>query len=247
MGSEYGAVLIVGASGAIGSAVALRLASSYSKMGLHYITNVSTIQSLKTKLEDSSVNCEVFQESLDSEESCNRLVEDFCSRFGNPGGLVLCSGTVGWRNWQELQISDWDSMFHQHCVMPFFLVRQLLPYFEKREGGRIVFLSSISPKYGGSSQSLHYAAAKAALETAMLGMAKKVASLGIIINGVRAGYVETPQQLKHRTDQEIAERIVKIPVQRAGKSEDVAGAFEFLMSPAADYVTGSLITVAGGD
>jgi 3-oxoacyl-[acyl-carrier protein] reductase len=114
-------------------------------------------------------------------------------------------------------------------------------------GGRIVYLSSISPKYAGSPRSIHYAAAKGALEVMMRGLAREVARSGICINGVRAGFLLTPQQTAGRSQKEIEERIRKIPVGRAGKPEEVAAAFQYLMSDAAGYITGEIITVAGGD
>ena len=113
--------------------------------------------------------------------------------------------------------------------------------------GRIVYLSSISPKYAGSPKSLHYAAAKSALETTMRGLAKQVAPLGVRINGVRSGFVRSPQQTRGRSEQEIAARIDKIPVGREGKPEEIASAFTYLLSDAADFISGEIITVAGGD
>jgi 3-oxoacyl-[acyl-carrier protein] reductase len=132
-------------------------------------------------------------------------------------------------------------------MAPFTLVKQAIPYMIGNGGGRIVYLSSISPKYAGSSRSIHYASAKGALEIMMRGFAREVAKYGICINGVRAGFVLTPQQTAGRDQKEIDERIGNIPVRRAGKPEEVAAAFQYLMSDEAGFVTGEIITVAGGD
>ena len=110
-----------------------------------------------------------------------------------------------------------------------------------------MFLSSISPKYGGSDLTLHYAAAKAALETAMLGLSRQTASSGGRVNGVRAGFVQSPQHQGGRSEQEVASRIARIPIGRAVLPEEIAEAASYFLSPMAEAVTGQLLTVAGGD
>lgn len=247
MSETRGAILVVGASGAIGSAVARRLGSVGSSLGLHYCRNEQACEVIRAELTTQGARGAVFQASLDTEESCDQLVDKFIGEFADISGIAICAGAVDWRAWRELEANDWNNMFFQHCVAPFLLARRLLPSLEQQGSGKVVYLSSVSPKYGGSSKSLHYAAAKAALETTMLGLAKAVAARGISINGVRAGFVDTPQQHAGRTTQELVERIAKIPMGRAGLPEDVAGAFAYLLSEDANFVTGQLLTVSGGD
>lgn len=247
MSDTRGAVLVVGASGVIGSAVARRLGAAGSSLGLHYCRNEQACDATRAELMNTGVRGAVLQASLDTEESCDQLVDKFIDEFADISGIAICAGAVDWRDWQALQASDWNGMFFQHCIAPFLLVRRLLPILEKQGRGKVAYLSSIAPKYGGSSKSMHYAAAKAALETTMLGLAKAVAVRGITINGVRAGFVDTPQQHAGRTTKELAERIAKIPMGRAGLPEDVAGAFAYLLSEEANFVTGQLLTVSGGD
>jgi len=81
----------------------------------------------------------------------------------------------------------------------------------------------------------------------MRGLARDTAARGVRINGVRAGFVDTPQQRQGRSVEELAARIALIPMRRGGKPEEVAAAFGYLFSPEAAFVTGELITVAGGD
>lgn len=238
--------MIVGASGAIGSAVALRLGLPGTHLGLHCVKNVDAIHLLGKQLESSRASYDILQESLCDVNSCDSLVDRFCLNGDYSDGMAICSGEVGWAEWTKLGTADWLNILHQHCVGPFFLVRRMIRHMAEK-GGKIVFLSSISPKYGGSERTLHYAAAKAALETTMLGLAKQVASLGITINGVRSGFVQTPQQMLHRTPDQLAERVKKIPLGKIGLPDDIAGAFAFLMSKDSDYMTGSIVTVSGGD
>lgn len=187
------------------------------------------------------------QSPLDSETVCEVFVGDFCSRYGGLEGLALCSGTVAWMDWASLTGKDWQEMFWQHCQAPFHLTKAAVIQMQKAGKGSIVYLGSISAKYGGSSASLHYAAAKAAAETAMRGLSRIHARAGIRINGVRSGFVDTPQQRSGRTPVQIRARIEQVPMGRAGTPEDIASAFAYLFSDESSFVTGETITVAGGD
>lgn len=241
------AYLIVGASGAIGSAVARQLAAPGTRLGLHYCANLAKVTELKSHLEAAGASCEPLQSGLDSEGACRALIAAFIKRYNRIDGLALCAGRVNWANWRELMDDDWQRALFEHCMAPFYLARQAAAPMEQARGGRIVFLSSISPKYGGSPKTMHYAAAKAALETAMRGLARELGPSGIRVNGVRSGFVDSPQHRRGRNAEEIAERIRKIPVGHAGTPDEVASAVVYLLSERAGFVNGELITVAGGD
>jgi 3-oxoacyl-[acyl-carrier protein] reductase len=202
---------------------------------------------LQESLERVGAKAVCLQSALDSEEACTRLADQFSSSLGVPTGIALCGGRVPWKIWQELSVMDWQDAFFEHCIAPLAVAKALLPAMQERGSGRIVFLSSIASKYGGSPLTLHYAAAKSAIETAMYGLSRNVARYGVRVNCVRAGFVDTPQHHVGRTQGEIAARIAKIPVGRAGAPEEIASAFAYLLSAQADFVTGEIITVAGGD
>lgn len=239
--------LVVGASGTIGSAVVRRLAAPGVAIGLHYCQNRASVERLQAVLDRTGAQGVCVQSPLDSEECCARLSDQAHAELGPLDGIALCGGRVPWRAWPDLSSADWQRVLFEHCVAPFTLTRSAVLQMQARGEGRIVYLSSIAAKYGGSPRTLHYAAAKAALETAMHGLSRDVASTGIRINGVRAGFVQSPQQHAGRSPREIAERIQKIPMGRAGQPEEIAAAIVFLISPESGFVTGEIVTVAGGD
>ena len=238
-------ILVVGGSGVIGAAVAESLSIAGHSVGIHYCSNKTKATHLAAEL--SSINAESFalQSDLDSENSCKNLISSFVSQMGDIYGLAICCGRVPWRNWMFLNACDWDRTIHEHCSIPFFLAKFAMSHKDKLK--RIVYLSSISPKYGGSSSSIHYAAAKSALETTMYGLSRNADNPGLRINGVRSGFIDTPQQRIGRSESELASRISKIPLGRAGKPREVASAFVYLFSQDADFINGELLTVAGGD
>jgi NAD(P)-dependent dehydrogenase (short-subunit alcohol dehydrogenase family) len=237
-------ILVVGASGTIGGAVASALGNAGHTLGLQYCSGSGRIESIRRLLPDA-VQSHAMQSGLESIEACDALVSDFVDKTGGLYGIALCGGRVPWKPWQESAGSDWLGAYFEHCVAPFALARaaaQRIP-----EGGRIVYLSSIAAKYGGSVKTMHYAAAKAGLEAAMRGLARELAPRGILVNGVRAGYVDSPQHEQGRSPEEISARIARIPLRRAGLPEEVASGFAYLFSRSASFTTGDTITVAGGD
>lgn len=239
------AYLVVGASGTIGSAVAAQLAAPGVVLGLHYCGGAAAIEAIKARLAATGAECAELQSDLADEAQCRELVARFRARFGAIQGVALCAGTVQWKSWRELDRDAWQRMFFEHCIGPFTIAAAAAEAMDA--GGRVVFLSSISPKYGGSALTLHYAAAKGALEAAMRGMARELAPRGICVNGVRSGVVDTPQQHRGRTPDEIAQRVARIPMGRAGAPDEIASALVYLLSERASFVTGELISVAGGD
>lgn len=246
MGSNLNC-LIVGASGTLGSAVARQLATCGAHLGLQYRTNLAGASALKSQLDATGANCELMLSGLDSEAACRALIDDFINRYSRIDALALCAGTIDWVNWRDLTDADWQRAIFEHCMVPFYLARYAAARMDPSRGGRIVFLSSIAPKYGGSAKTFHYAAAKAALETAMRGLSRELARSGIRVNGVRAGFVDSPLHRPGRSADEITARISLVPVGRAGTPDEVASALVYLLSPLASFVNGEIITVAGGD
>lgn len=238
-------ILVVGASGSIGAQVALQLGLSGYAVGLHFCNNRAAVDDLSHKLKDAGARSFILQSQLSCFEECDELVLRFNELCENFYGIAICSGRVPWKHWSDTTQLHWVESYFEHCAAPFALARASVKMFS--EGGRIVYLSSISPKYGGSDRTLHYAAAKAGLEVMMKGLSRELAQSGIRVNGVRAGFVDTPQQRAGRTEAEMNARIARIPLRRPGTSKEVASAFSYLFSEEAAFITSEIITVAGGD
>jgi NAD(P)-dependent dehydrogenase (short-subunit alcohol dehydrogenase family) len=113
-------------------------------------------------------------------------------------------------------------------------------------GGAIVNVSSAAAKLGAAGQYVDYAAAKGAIETFTLGLAKELAAEGIRVNAVRPGIIETEIHASGGTPDRVAQMLPLLPMQRAGTAEEVAEAIVFLLSGAASYTSGSILEVTGG-
>jgi NAD(P)-dependent dehydrogenase (short-subunit alcohol dehydrogenase family) len=113
-------------------------------------------------------------------------------------------------------------------------------------GGAIVNVSSMASRTGSPGELVHYAAAKAAVETFNYGLAAEVAAEGIRVNCVSAGLIETEIHAEAGDADRLRRYATRMPMARAGKPEEVAAAILWLLSDEASYVTGATLPVAGG-
>ncbi|MBI2104115.1 MAG: SDR family oxidoreductase [Candidatus Omnitrophica bacterium] len=240
-------VLITGASGGLGACMARLLASYGAAVGLHYKRNARQAAALRAELTRQGGEAETFQGDLLEARSCRALMGDFLKRFGAIDVLINNAGAVfGPAGLEELRAASWDRTFALNARAPFLLAQQAFARMKRQGGGKIINISSVAVKYGGSPTTLHYAAAKAALEAVTVGMATAGAPHHILVNAIRAGFIETSfHRAMGRTD--TRSRVARIPLKRAGRPLDVARLVLFLASEAGDFITGSIVTVSGGD
>jgi NAD(P)-dependent dehydrogenase (short-subunit alcohol dehydrogenase family) len=179
-----------------------------------------------------------------------KLFEEVDRRLGRVSALVNNAGVVD-RSARVEQITAerLARMFGINVAGSFLCAREAVKRMSRRHGGSggaIVNLSSIAAKLGGAGDYVDYAAAKGAIDTFTVGLAKEVGPEGIRVNAVRPGVIRTEI---HATsgDPGRAERIgATAPLARAGEADEVARAVLWLLSEEASYITGAILDVSGG-
>ena len=140
----------------------------------------------------------------------------------------------------------WDTIMEINLNAQFVLTREIGKRMVADKSGKIVFTCSLLSFQGGINVP-GYAASKGAITSLLKAFANVWAAHGVNVNGVAPGYIETDNTEALRADPERSKSILsRIPAGRWGKSADLAGAYVFLCSSAADYINGSIITVDGG-
>lgn len=140
----------------------------------------------------------------------------------------------------------WDKIIEINLNAQFILTREIGKRMVEQGSGKIVFTCSLLSFQGGITVP-GYAASKGAVSSLLKAFANEWAAFGVNVNGVAPGYIATDNTTALREDAERSTAILsRIPAKRWGTPEDLAGAYVFLCSPAADYVHGSIITVDGG-
>lgn len=238
-------ILVTGASSGIGEATVRLLAEAGAFVGIHYHQRSKDAQTIKQEIQSSGGTAEIFQANLSNAQEREKLMPAFVEIFGGLDGLVNNAGAPQGKNkFPEINEEEWASTFALNVEAPFFLSQQAFAYMQKNGGGRIVNISSIGVKYGGSAKTIHYAMAKSALETLTVGMAKLGASHNILVNTVRAGMTDT-DFWQDKTQEEKDSRMQLIPLKRMGRAEEVAQMVCFLLSHT--YITGQKIAISGGE
>lgn len=232
--------LVTGASGAIGSAIATRLAASGAQLLLHASSRPDAVQALAEAIRGAGGSAAAV---------CFDLTDDD----------AVAQGTAAMLEGGPVQIVVNNAGIHDDAVFPgmrpeqwhrvidvslngFFRVTQplVLPMLRTR-WGRIVSISSVAAVAGNRGQ-VNYAAAKGALHSATKALALELASRGVTVNAVAPGIIESPMAAAFDVD--TIKRLV--PVQRAGRPEEVAALVAFLCGPEAAYITGQIISINGG-
>jgi 3-oxoacyl-[acyl-carrier protein] reductase len=238
-------VLVTGSSSGIGAATAVMFSQQGSFVGVHYFQTRAgaekTLEQVK-KYSDGVLLCADIREA----GQVGRMVKDFAKQAGGIDVLVNNAGSLIERQPFETATLEYHEDVYATNVRSVFLATQAaLPYLKKNRGN-IVNIGSVAGHDGGGEGSGLYAAAKAAVATETMAMAKEFARYGIRVNSVLPGFIETRFHQRFSSDERRKRVAQQTPLGRNGTAEDVAKAVLFLASEAASFITGEYIAVNGG-
>ncbi len=242
-------ILITGATGGIGTAMAEVFADHGDSLGLHYSKNRNKALQLQKALRGKT-KIEIFKANLINLKETEDLVKSFVKKFDGIDVLINNAGAVFDQvDFRELKEKSWQNTFDLNVKAPFMLSRAVFNNMKERGGGKIINISSVNVKYGGSGKSMHYIASKAALESITRTLAKEGAKYNILVNAIRPGVIDTPMRtkIKGHNEEDFQKRIAFVPLKRVGHPIDIARMALFLADESGDFITGEIFTVAGGD
>ncbi|MBQ7651713.1 MAG: 3-oxoacyl-ACP reductase FabG [Victivallales bacterium] len=241
---EKRVALITGASGAIGSAIARTLGAQGMAIAIHCNSNAEAAEGLASELRAAGVTCEVFKADLRSSAECKELVQKVVTAWGRIDVLVNNAGRLIDATVSFMSDEQWSDSIEINLNAPFRLMREVSMVMARRRYGRIVSLASDAGRMGSANRS-NYAAAKEGLVGLTRSAAREMAGLGIRVNAVSPGFVESPMTA-NISPAKMKDILRDIPVRRLGKPQDVANLVAFLASEGADYITGQVISIDGG-
>lgn len=240
-------VLVTGASSGIGACTAELFASYGAVVGIHYNTSDRDAIELGKKINERFSSPVLIKADLLNFNERDMVIQTFIDKTGGIDVLVNCAGAIiGNNHFLEMEADSWEKTLNLNLTAPFFLTKSAFSFMMTNGGGRIINISSIAAKYGGSATSIHYGAAKAGIEAVTRTLAKEGAQYNILVNAIEPGVIDTEFHEKIGRSS-LEDRVKKIPMKRAGKPLDIARLCLFFASEAGDYITGQVYGVTGGD
>ncbi len=244
-GLEDKTVLVTGSSGGIGFEIARKFLEAGSIVGAHYRHKRSAIDELVAL--GGSERCKPFQADFSDSGQVSSLWESFVAWRGTIDVLVNNAAEVTQpASFDELSEEAWDGAFQVNLKAPFLLSRAAMPIMRRKSFGRIINICSIGVKFGGGSTTIHYSASKAALEALTLSLARVGARENVLVNAIRVGVTDTPLHEGLGRDG-LLERAKLIPLGRPARPSEIADSALFLASSASSFISGSILTVSGGE
>ena len=237
-------ILVTGASGAIGGAIARRLAQPGSQIVLHYHMHREQIDALAAQIIAQGAQAFTLQADLRDLSAVDGLVQQVLADIGTPHHLVHAAGISQFALVQDLPLSLWRNLQDIHLGAAYRMLHGFLPGMIRRGYGRVVLIGSVYGERGGAMEA-GYAAAKAGYGALARSTLNEVGRSGVTVNVVEPGAIETPM-LSRLSDPEREALGREIPVGRLGRPEEVAAAVGFLLSPDASYISGATLKVDGG-
>lgn len=241
-----GLVIVTGGSRGIGAATCRRLARDGYAVAVNYASEAARAEAVAAEIVAAGGRAAAFRGDVSVEADVLTLFAAAQDRLGALVGLVNNAGIMGGASLVAEVDAAWVRRVLEINVLGTVLcAREAVRIMSTRHGGTggaIVNLSSAAARLGGAGENVHYALSKGAIDTFTTGLGREVAAEGVRVNAVAPGLTATDMAPPER----IARMAGSIPMQRAAAAEEIAEAIAWLLSPAASYVTATVLGVTGG-
>jgi NAD(P)-dependent dehydrogenase (short-subunit alcohol dehydrogenase family) len=236
--------VITGGGRGIGAATALRLAADGHDLVLSCVADMAAAEATAALVRDRGVACHVVQADVSDPAQVDALF-DAAARMGQVTGLVNNAGsTMHSADLADTPVDIVRRVVEVNLVGAILVARRAVQ--DMVTGGAIVNVSSAAATLGSPHEYVHYAAAKAGVDTLTVGLALEVAGRGIRVNGVAPGIVRTDIHAAAGDADRIERMGPKVPLGRVGEPDEIAGAIAWLLGDGCPYATGATLRVAGG-
>ena len=235
--------LVTGGSRGIGRAVCIKLAQVGTPVIINYVNNDDAARQTLAEVEALGVKGELLKFDAASPEAIEQAIDKWESEHPDDyiGILVNNAGIRKDNLMIFMQNEEWNDVLNTTLNGFFYITRRLLKSMMTKRNGRIINMASLSGLKGMPGQ-VNYSASKAALIGATKALAQEVAPRKITVNAVAPGFIES-DMTKDLNEDELKKLV---PMNRFGKSEEVAALVAFLAGDESAYITGEVISINGG-
>ena len=248
--AEKPVLLVTGGSRGIGRAVAVLAAQRGWRVAVNYAHDKQAAEQTVATIGEAGSEAFAVRADVASEADILAMFAAVDERWGRLDGLVNNAGVVDRSaRVDEMSLERLERMFRINVTGAFLCAREAVKRMSTRHGGKggaIVNLSSAAATLGAPGQYVDYAAAKGAIDTMTIGLAREVATEGIRVNAVRPGIIDTDIHASGGEPDRVAKMRDAVPMKREGSALEVAHAILYLLSEEASYSTGAILDATGG-
>jgi len=231
--------LVTGGTRGIGAAISTALKAAGRKVVASYAGNDAAAQAFSAE-----TGIPVVKFDAGDFAACQKAVAEITAQHGPIDIVVNNAGITRDGTMARMSRDMWDAVIDTNLGSCFNLCKLTFDGMRERKFGRIVNIGSINGQAGQYGQ-VNYAAAKSGIHGFTKALAQEGARFGITVNAIAPGYVDT--DMVRAVPADVLQKIVaRIPVGRLGRAEDIARGVVFLTSDDADFITGSTLSINGG-
>jgi NAD(P)-dependent dehydrogenase (short-subunit alcohol dehydrogenase family) len=246
-----GLIIVTGGARGIGAATCLRLASEGYAIAVNYAADATAAEATVAAISERGGWAKAYRADVADPDAVAKMFDEATAALGPLRGVVNNAGISGLVARIDAQdAASLTRLFEVNVIGTMLCSKEAVRRLSTAQGGSgggIVNISSVASRLGGLSGLVAYAATKGAIDTFTRGLALEVAREGVRVNAVAPGMTETDMTVPILASPEARERITGvIPMGRVGLPDEIAEAVAWLISPAAAYVTGTIVTVSGG-
>lgn len=237
--------IVTGGTGGIGTQIAKMLVKqNRTVVATHRPESEEKAVDWQKKLKTQGFDIHLGAVDVRNYESCSHLLEEIAGRFGSVDILVNNAGVTRDATLKKMSKDAWEEVLRTNLDSHFNMCQPIFEQMCQQGWGRIINISSINGQKGQFGQA-NYSAAKAGIYGFTKALAQEGARKGVTVNAISPGYIAT-EMVKSMPQKVIDSIVAQIPVGRLGLPEEVARAVEFLSADDAGFITGSNLTVNGG-
>lgn len=232
-------IIVTGASRGIGREIAIQLSKQEE---IQVIANYNKSEKQAQELKELNSNIDIYKADVSDRKQVKEMIEYVLEKYKKIDVLINNAGISDYKLFTDVTDDDWEKIIKNNLYSAFCVTQEVLPNMIHNKEGCIINISSIWGLIGSSCEAI-YSISKAGIDAMTKSLAKELGPSNIRVNSIAPGIIDTEMN-KRLKNEEIREIINEIPLEKIGKTSDIAKCVEWLIKD--EYTTGQIISINGG-